>query len=173
MTVDHSDASVTQRVTLSTTVNGRAVRAVVAPRFTLADFLREELRLTGTHLGCEHGVCGACAVLVDGRSVRACLVFAVQVEGQDVVTVEGLQQHDTTTRLREAFTRHHGLQCGFCTSGMLVTATELLDDTTATGPLTEDTVREVLSGNTCRCTGYQGIVSAVLDAAGATQGGAR
>lgn len=159
--------TVEQRIAMTTTVNGTRVQAEVPSRLTLADFLREELRLTGTRLGCEHGVCGACSVLVDGRSVRACLSFAVQVDGREVMTVEGLQQHGTTTRLREAFTRHHGLQCGFCTSGMLVTATELLDDTESSAdrdPLTDETVREALSGNICRCTGYQGIVRAVLDA---------
>ncbi|WP_219416774.1 (2Fe-2S)-binding protein [Pseudonocardia nigra] len=151
--------------TLTTTVNGTAVRAEVLARLTLADFLRDHLRLTGTHLGCEHGVCGACAVLVDGSSVRSCLMFAVQVEGREVTTVEGLAECDTTRRLASEMTRHHGLQCGFCTSGMLVTATELLDDREGDDePLTEETVRKTLSGNVCRCTGYQGIVRAVLAA---------
>ena len=160
-------------VELRTTVNGQRVHATVLARLTLADFLREELRLTGTHLGCEHGVCGACSVLVDGRSVRACLLFAVQVEGADVVTVEGLQDNETTARLRGAFTRCHALQCGFCTPGMLVTATELLDDARSPRPLTDQTVREALSGNMCRCTGYQGIVHAVLEAAESTTGRTR
>ena len=155
-------------VELRTTVNGQRVHATVLARLTLADFLREELRLTGTHLGCEHGVCGACSVLVDGRSVRACLLFAVQVEGADVVTVEGLRDNETTARLRGAFTRCHALQCGFCTPGMLVTATELIDDAGTPRPLTGQMVREALSGNMCRCTGYQGIVHAVMEAAEST-----
>ena len=152
-------------VTVTTTVNGGVVRAEVPARLTLADFLRDRLRLTGTHVGCEHGVCGACAVLVDGRSVRACLLFAVQVDGREVTTVEGLTEHDTTRRLATEMTRHHGLQCGFCTAGVLVTATELLDEQEAADePLSEEVVRETLSGNVCRCTGYQGIVRAVLAA---------
>ena len=154
------------RVSVSTTVNGTEVRAEVPARLMLADFLRDHLGLTGTHLGCEHGVCGACTVLVDGESVRACLLFTPQVDGHDVTTVEGLAQHATTARLRAAFTRHHGLQCGYCTPGMLMTATELLD--AATDPMTEETVRDALSGNLCRCTGYQGIVAAVLDAGSGT-----
>jgi aerobic carbon-monoxide dehydrogenase small subunit len=152
------------RVRISVTVNGNVVHADVPARLLLADFLRDNLRLTGTHLGCEHGVCGACAVLVDGRSVRSCLLFAVQVDGASVTTVEGLQERPACARLRDAFHRHHGLQCGFCTPGMLVTATELLEDPARPHPLTGDVVREVLSGNVCRCTGYQGIVAAVLDA---------
>lgn len=171
MTADHAALAHAHRVTVTATVNGHEVTVEVPPRLTLADFLREELRLTGTHLGCEHGVCGACTVLVDGRSVRACLVFAVQVDGREVVTVEGLQENATTARLRCAFTRHHGLQCGFCTPGMLVAATELLDQRDPDEPLTERCVREALSGNTCRCTGYQGIVRAVLDAASPSNGG--
>lgn len=152
-------------VTLTTTVNGTEVRADVPARLTLADFLRDHLRLTGTHLGCEHGVCGACAVLVDGRSVRSCLMFAVQVDGCSVTTIEGLAAHESARRLAREMTRHHGLQCGFCTPGILVTATELLDDHDASEqPLSEETVRTTLSGNICRCTGYQGIVRAVLAA---------
>ncbi|KUI26869.1 (2Fe-2S)-binding protein [Mycobacterium sp. GA-2829] len=152
-------------VAVSVTVNGRAVSRSVPPRLTLADFLRDELNLTGTHLGCEHGVCGACTVFVDGRSARACLMLAVQVDGARVDTVEGLDVFEETGRLREAFCERGGLQCGFCTPGFLVTAVELLRDTDADKPLTEQTVREALSGNICRCTGYQGIVAAVLDAA--------
>jgi carbon-monoxide dehydrogenase small subunit len=171
MTVEQTDAAQIQRLRLTTTVNGNVVSVDVPPRLTLADLLRDELRLTGTHLGCEHGVCGACTVLVDGSSVRACLMFAVQVEGRQVVTVEGLQDHATTVRLKESFTRQHGLQCGFCTPGMLVVATELIDESDPAMPLTGACVREVLSGNTCRCTGYQGIVRAVLDAAGRSREG--
>jgi aerobic carbon-monoxide dehydrogenase small subunit len=150
---------------ITVTVNGRLVTRSVPSRLTLADFLRDELRLTGTHLGCEHGVCGACSVFVDGRSARACLTLAVQVDGSRVDTVEGLDAYEETSRLREAFSERGGLQCGFCTPGFLVTAVELLRDTDAEKPLTEDAVRKALSGNICRCTGYQGIVAAVLDAA--------
>ena len=165
MSIDHTTHHDPRRVRLTTTVNGQAVSIDVPPRLTLADLLRDELQLTGTHLGCEHGVCGACTALVDGRSVRTCLMFAVQVQGRQVTTVEGLQEHPTTALLRQAFTRNHGLQCGFCTPGMLVAATELIDSRDPTVPLTDATVREVLSGNICRCTGYQGITRAVLDAA--------
>lgn len=156
-------------VAVSVTVNGRAVSRSVPPRLTLADFLRDELGLTGTHLGCEHGVCGACSVFVDGASARACLMLAVQADGARVDTVEGLEVFEETARLREAFSERGGLQCGFCTPGFLVSAVELLRDTDAAKPLTEESVREALSGNICRCTGYQGIVQAVLDAASAPE----
>jgi aerobic carbon-monoxide dehydrogenase small subunit len=152
-------------VTISVTVNGRLFQRTVPPRLMLADFLRDELGLTGTHLGCEHGVCGACSVFIDGRSSRACLTLAVQVDGLRVDTVEGLDQFEETARLRESFSEYGALQCGFCTPGFLVTAVELLRDTDAEKPLTEHAVREALTGNICRCTGYQGIVRAVLDAA--------
>lgn len=151
------------------TVNGTVFRRTVPARMTLADFLRDELRLTGTHLGCEHGVCGACSVLIDGRSARACLTLAAQADGRAVTTVEGLTESPEARRLRAAFTERHGLQCGFCTPGFLISAVELLADTDTTKPLTEQAVREALSGNVCRCTGYQGIVEAVLDAAGDDQ----
>ncbi|OBG81308.1 4-hydroxybenzoyl-CoA reductase subunit gamma [Mycobacterium sp. E802] len=152
-------------VPISAVVNGRLIQRTVVPRLTLADFLRDELGLTGTHLGCEHGVCGACSVFLDGQSVRACLMLAVQIDGMRVTTVEGLEAFEETGRLREAFSERGGLQCGFCTPGFLVTAVELLRDPDTEKPLTEDSVREALSGNICRCTGYQGIVQAVLDAA--------
>jgi aerobic carbon-monoxide dehydrogenase small subunit len=158
-------ADAPQAVAISVTVNGRLVRRSIPPRRTLADFLRDDLSLTGTHLGCEHGVCGACSVFIDGRSARACLTLAVQVDGLRVDTVEGLDDFEETARLRQSFTEHGGLQCGFCTPGFLITAVELLRDTDAEKPLTEEVVREALSGNICRCTGYQGIVAAVLDAA--------
>ncbi|WP_020497947.1 (2Fe-2S)-binding protein [Sciscionella marina] len=148
-------------------VNGTRFRRTVAGRLSLADFLREELRLTGTHLGCEHGVCGACSVLVDGRSVRACLMLAAQADGREVTTVEGLGAE--ARPLRECLARRHGLQCGFCTPGFLITATELLQDNESGKPLTEDGVREALSGNICRCTGYQGIVEAVLEVGNDTE----
>jgi carbon-monoxide dehydrogenase small subunit len=158
-------ADVPRAVAVAITVNGREFRRAVAPRLTLADFLRDELGFTGTHLGCEHGVCGACSVFIEGRSARACLTLAAQVDGLRVDTVEGLDQFEETGRLRRALSESSGLQCGFCTPGFLITAVELLRDTDAEKPLTEEAVREALSGNICRCTGYQGIVQAVLDAA--------
>ncbi len=150
------------------TVNGKSHARVVKSRLTLADFLRHDLGLTGTHLGCEHGVCGACTVLVDGRSARSCLMFAVQANGCDVTTVEGLAPDGQLSPLQQAFMDHHGLQCGFCTPGMLITLTELLRDNAAP---TEQEVREALTGNLCRCTGYAGIVKAALDAAQRLRGG--
>ena len=158
-------ADVPPAVTVTMAVNGRQVVATVPARLTLADFLRDELGLTGTHLGCEHGVCGACTVFVEGRSARACLMLAAQADGLRIDTVEGLDQFDEAERLKRAFAQRGGLQCGFCTPGFLVTAVELLRDPDAEKPLTADSVREALSGNICRCTGYQGIVAAVLDAA--------
>ena len=145
------------------TVNDEAVELDVEPRLTLADALREELGLTGTHLGCEHGVCGACTVLVDGEPARSCLMFAVQAEGASVRTVEGLADADGSLHpLQEAFAEHHGLQCGFCTPGMLMTAVHLLD----TRPDADrETIRAEMSGNICRCTGYAGIVDAIEAAA--------
>jgi carbon-monoxide dehydrogenase small subunit len=143
-------------------VNGTARRATVEPRLTLADFLRERCALTGTHLGCEHGVCGACTVLLDGDAVRSCLVFAVQADGAEVTTVEGLTPADGLSTVQAAFRDNHGLQCGFCTPGFVVTVTALLD---ANPRPTDDEIREGLSGNVCRCTGYQGILRAVRAAA--------
>jgi carbon-monoxide dehydrogenase small subunit len=154
--------------TVELTVNGQAQRATVEPRTTLADFVREECALTGTHLGCEHGVCGACTVLVDGDPVRACLVFAVQADGSEVTTVEGLSSPDgDLSPVQAAFRDCHGLQCGFCTPGFVVTVTAFLRD--HPDP-TDDEIRESLSGNLCRCTGYQGILRAVRQAADAAQG---
>ena len=150
------------------TVNGKSHARVVEARLTLADFLRHELGLTGTHLGCEHGVCGACTVLVDGRTARACLMFAVQANGCEVTTVEGLTPDDGLSVLQQAFMDNHGLQCGFCTPGMLITLTELLRDNPDP---TEHEVRDALTGNLCRCTGYAGIVKAALDAAQRLRGG--
>jgi carbon-monoxide dehydrogenase small subunit len=138
-------------------------RASVAPRLTLADYLREHCHLTGTHLGCEHGVCGACTVLVDGAAVRSCLVFAVQADAADVTTVEGLAAQDgELSPVQQAFRDHHGLQCGFCTPGFVVSVTAYLRD--HPDP-TDDEIRVALSGNLCRCTGYQGILAAVRAAA--------
>lgn len=143
------------------TVNGRTERARVPVRRTLADFLREDLGLTGTHLGCEHGVCGACTVEIDGEPVRSCLVLAVQAAGHEVRTVEGLAAPDgTLSPLQEAFWDHHALQCGFCTPGFLMTADAFVRDHPGA---TEEEVREALSGNLCRCTGYQPIVEAVYE----------
>jgi carbon-monoxide dehydrogenase small subunit len=152
-----------EHLTVALTVNGEAVARDIPARLSLADFLREELRLTGTHLGCEHGVCGACTVLLDGEPVRACLMLAVQARGRAVTTVEGLAAKDgTLTPLQAAFQNHHALQCGFCTPGMLMTATALLAENPHP---TADEVRDAISGNICRCTGYVQIVDAVLDAA--------
>ncbi|MCH7635872.1 MAG: (2Fe-2S)-binding protein [Proteobacteria bacterium] len=148
---------------LSVTVNGTPYEEVVEVRLTLADFLRQQLALTGTHLGCEHGVCGACTVLVDGRSARSCLMLAVQVNGREITTIEGIAPSDEELHpLQQAFADNHGLQCGFCTPGMLTTMVEFLRDNPAPS---ERQVQEALSGNLCRCTGYQGVVAAVLDAA--------
>jgi aerobic carbon-monoxide dehydrogenase small subunit len=151
----------TRKITL--TVNGQQHQAEVEVRLTLADFLRHSLRLTGTHLGCEHGVCGACTILLDGLTARSCLMLAVQADGHEISTVEGLApSEDKLNPLQEAFRDNHGLQCGFCTPGMLMTLTEFLRDNPDP---TEQEVRIAISGNLCRCTGYQGIVAAALDAA--------
>ena len=144
---------------ISVVVNGEERRRRVEARRTLADFIREDCALTGTHLGCEHGVCGACTVLVDGEAVRSCLMFAVQADGADIVTVEGLGGPDgTLSPVQEAFREEHGLQCGFCTPGFIVTVTQFLREN---ADPTDDEIREGISGNLCRCTGYQGIVRAV------------
>lgn len=145
------------------TVNGLERKGTIESRMTLADFLREVCRLTGTHLGCEHGVCGACTVLVDGDAVRSCLVFAVQVDGAEVTTIEGIASPDgSLSTVQEAFRDCHGLQCGFCTPGFIVSVTAFLRD--HPDP-TDVEIREALSGNLCRCTGYQGILEAVRRAA--------
>jgi carbon-monoxide dehydrogenase small subunit len=150
------------------TVNGEAQRGRVEARRTLADFLREDCRLTGTHLGCEHGVCGACTVLLDGAAVRSCLMFAVQADGRQVTTVEGLGSPDGQLNpVQAAFREAHGLQCGFCTPGFVVSATAYLRDHPDPG---DQEIREALSGNLCRCTGYQGILKAMRLAAGAGVG---
>ncbi len=144
-------------------VNGEPRRAEVEARLTLADFLREACGLTGTHLGCEHGVCGACTVLVDGEAVRSCLMFAVQAQGSEVTTIEGLGGPDgELTDVQQAFRACHGLQCGFCTPGFVVSVTAFLQDHPSP---TDQEIREGLSGNLCRCTGYQGIINAVRLAA--------
>ncbi len=149
--------------TIVVTVNGARREATVPVRLTLADFLRQRLGLTGTHLGCEHGVCGACTVLFDGYSARSCLMLAVQADGHDIMTVEGIAPDASTLHpLQEAFRDNHGLQCGFCTPGILTTLIELLRDNP--NP-TEQDIRVGISGNLCRCTGYHNIVAAALDAA--------
>jgi carbon-monoxide dehydrogenase small subunit len=148
--------------TIRVTVNGRPYEKTVEVRKTLADFLRDDLDLTGTHLGCEHGVCGACTVVLDGAAVRSCLLFAVQAHGRELQTVEGLADGERLNPLQEAFRRHHGLQCGFCTPGFLMTLTCFLRE--CPDP-TEAEVREAISGNLCRCTGYKNIVAAALAAA--------
>ena len=142
-------------------VNGERVKVGVEPRTSLADCLRRELKPTGTHVGCEHGVCGACTVIVDGAAVRSCLMLAVQADGVEIVTVEGLSNDEELSPLQASFRRHHALQCGFCTPGILTTAHALLSEEPDADAVR---VREVLSGNVCRCTGYVSIVEAILDA---------
>jgi carbon-monoxide dehydrogenase small subunit len=156
-------------VDVTLTVNGTNRQVRVQPRKTLADTLREDLRLTGTHLGCEHGVCGACTVLLDGAAVRSCLIFAVQAAGAEVTTVEGLTPADgALSPVQQAFKDCHGLQCGFCTPGFVVSVTAMLADNANPS---DDEIREGLSGNLCRCTGYQGIIAAVKQAASVQAGG--
>jgi aerobic-type carbon monoxide dehydrogenase small subunit (CoxS/CutS family) len=157
-----SDSTGTREITL--TVNGVPCTRAVPTRLLLADFLRQDLGLTGTHLGCEHGICGACTILVDGCSSRSCLMLAVQADGCEVTTVEGLAQGAALHPLQQAFWEKHGLQCGFCTPGVLMSLLELLRE--VPDP-TEAEVREVLSGHLCRCTGYQNIVASALAAAAA------
>ncbi len=150
--------------TIKVVVNGASFEAEVETRTTLADFLRNQAGLTGTHVGCEHGVCGVCTILFDGKTARSCLLLAVQANGHEITTIEGVAAPDGTLHpLQTAMSKHHGLQCGFCTPGVLMTLMEFLRD--RPDP-TEEEVRDVLSGNLCRCTGYQGIVNAALDAAG-------
>ena len=157
----------TDRRSIKVTVNSEVHEHEVEPRLLLSDFLRSTLGLTGTHVGCEHGVCGACTVMVDGDSVRSCLMFAVQADGCRIETVEGLGAIDSLNRLQQSFHEHHALQCGFCTPGMLVTATDLMKKY----PLaTDEEIRKGLSGNLCRCTGYQHIVQAVRAVVGKENG---
>ena len=155
-------------VNVSMTVNGRAVSEEVEDRTLLVEFLREKLRLTGTHVGCDTSQCGACVVHVDGRSVKACTMLAIQARGADVTTIEGLADNGTLHPMQEAFRRNHGLQCGFCTPGMVMSALDLV----ARNPDPSDTeVREWLEGNLCRCTGYHNIVKSILAGAAAMGGG--
>ena len=158
-----------ERLSVRLTVNGRVVEREVVARLSLADFLRESLGLTGTHVGCEHGVCGACTVFVDGRSARSCLLFAVQLDGATVTTIEGLTPPEGLSPLQQAFCATHAMQCGFCTPGMIVTATELLRANPAPSP---DEIREALAGNLCMCTGYVNIVRAVEHASSGRRGSA-
>jgi carbon-monoxide dehydrogenase small subunit len=150
------------RVALDIRVNGETLSGVAEVRTLLSDFLRHAVGMTGVHVGCEHGVCGACTVLLDGHPVRSCLMFAVQARRHEITTIEGLAQGNDMHPVQEAFRKHHGLQCGFCTPGMVLTAVDLLR---RCPEQTELSVREGMSGNLCRCTGYEGIVHAVLDAA--------
>lgn len=147
---------------ITVTVNGHSHTQLVEPRMLLSDFLRHQLGLTGTHVGCEHGVCGACTILLDGRSARSCLTLAVQVDGANIQTVEGLGTVEQLGRVQQAFRDHHGLQCGFCTPGFLMTITDMLLHHNLDN---DDEIREALSGNICRCTGYEHIVAAVRELA--------
>jgi len=156
-----------ERLSIRLTINGRVVEREVSARRSLADFLREDLGLTGTHVGCEHGVCGACTVFVDGKSARSCLLFAVQLDGATVTTIEGLTPPEGLSPLQQAFCAAHAMQCGFCTPGMVVAATELLEKNPS--PSTEE-IREALGGQLCMCTGYVNIVRAVTEAAAARRG---
>jgi carbon-monoxide dehydrogenase small subunit len=149
---------VSDQITVSVTVNGTQYKRTVEPRLLLSDFLRHELGLTGTHVGCEHGVCGACTIIFDGKPVRSCLMFAVQADGHEITTVEGLGTMDDLHPLQEAFQEAHAVQCGFCTPGFLMTLVPFLEENP--NP-TEAEIREAISGNLCRCTGYQHIVDAV------------
>jgi carbon-monoxide dehydrogenase small subunit len=161
---------VSETVAISVTINGKAYEKPAEPRLNLADYLRTVIGLTGTHVGCEHGACGACTVLVDGRSVRSCLMLAVQARGRNVTTVEGLaQSDDALSVLQQAFRERHALQCGFCTPGMLMTLAEMLQDRPQAD---EAEIRDTLSGNICRCTGYAAIIDAALDALAEARSGA-
>ena len=167
--MDARGGSEAVKIDIGVTVNGRKYQARIEPRLLLSDFLRDTIGLTGTHVGCEHGVCGACTILVNGDSVRSCLTLAVRTDGMDIVTVEGLGTPDHLNALQSEFREKHGLQCGFCTPGMLMTAMDLLKKY----PLASDEeIREGLSGNLCRCTGYQNIVAAIRSAVSLRNGSA-
>ena len=166
MTTLHRAAA--ERFTLHLTLNGQRRSGEAEPRMLLCDFLRHELQAFGVHVGCEHGVCGACTVLLDGRAVRSCTQYAAQADGADIVTVEGLAEPGTLNEVQRAFAKHHALQCGFCTPGILCSVTHFLRDTPAPD---ERQVRDMLSGHICRCTGYAPIVAAVLEAATAIRKG--
>jgi aerobic carbon-monoxide dehydrogenase small subunit len=164
------ESSPSPECTIRTTINGEPVSCQVQAREHLADFLRRHLGLTGTHLGCEHGVCGACTVIVDGKAVRGCLMLAVQIDGADVVTIEGTDNDPVVRALKNAFEQKNSLQCGFCTPAMLLTAAELLRQNSHPS---REVIRDHLSGNYCRCTGYQSIVEAVQSASEALSGSAQ
>ena len=153
------------------TVNGHRHEVAVEARRTLADMLRHDLGYTGTHLGCEHGICGACTVILDGAPVRACLVFGVQADGAEVRTVEGLADGDELSDLQQSFSDHHGLQCGFCTPGFLMLAEAYLAEPDTSSPLSEGQARDLVASNLCRCTGYQGIIDAIVATAQARRAG--
>ncbi|MGB7181241.1 MAG: (2Fe-2S)-binding protein [Burkholderiaceae bacterium] len=157
------------KISISTTINDEAVSATVDARVNLVDFLRSERGLTGSHVGCEHGVCGACTVQVDGVPIRGCLMLAAQVDGAHVQTIEGLSDSGKLAGLQAAFLKHNALQCGFCTAGMLLTAFELTESVKADGAPDRDAIREHISGNYCRCTGYQAIVDAIEEVVQAKQ----
>ena len=156
------EAKAGDRLTIRFRLNGREVSGKAEPRMQLADFIRQVLHQTGTHVGCEHGVCGACTVMVDGRAVRSCTLYAVQAEGCEIVTVEGVSDANSLNDLQQAFRRHHALQCGFCTAGILISATQFLAENKNPA---EHEVRDMLSGHLCRCTGYAGMVDAILETA--------
>ncbi|WP_080872763.1 (2Fe-2S)-binding protein [Oceanobacillus timonensis] len=147
-----------QRAKVSLTINGRVVEKYVEPRRLLSDFIREDLALTGTHVGCEHGVCGSCTILFNGSAVRSCLMFTVQADGSEIKTIEGLFENGEMSSLQEAFIESHGLQCGFCTPGILMSAYEILQSDTRPS---KKEIKEILSGHLCRCTGYEGIIEAI------------
>jgi carbon-monoxide dehydrogenase small subunit len=159
---EHSLQVSDEPAVITVTVNGQKRRAMAEPRMLLSDFVRHELGLTGTHVGCEHGVCGACSIRVDGEVVRSCLMFAVQADGSTVETIEGMANGGALHPIQEAFREEHGLQCGFCTPAMVLTTERLLEENPEP---TEPEIREYLTGNVCRCTGYQGIVASVKCAA--------
>lgn len=167
MTIRSLPAS--ERSRIEFTLNGQQRAGEAEPRMLLSDFLRHELQAFGVHVGCEHGVCGACTVLVDGRAMRSCTQYAVQADGRNIVTVEGLAEAGTMNALQQAFAKHHALQCGYCTPGILCSATDFLKQTPSPS---EQQVRDMLSGHICRCTGYASIVAAILEAADAIRTGA-
>jgi carbon-monoxide dehydrogenase small subunit len=157
----------TEKIDITLTINGRVHAVTVEPRKTLADVIRDECGQTGTHIGCEHGICGACTVILGDDAVRSCLMFAVQAQGKPIRTVEGLADGDTLHPLQQAFIAHHGLQCGFCTPGFLMLAVNALE---RNPQITDDEILDVLSSNLCRCTGYQNIIKAVRSAAAEMRG---
>jgi carbon-monoxide dehydrogenase small subunit len=165
--LQHGMAGMTEKVEITLTINGRAHTVAVEPRKTLVDVIRDECGQTGTHIGCEHGVCGACTVILGDEAVRSCLMFAVQAQGKPIRTVEGLADGDTLHPLQQAFITHHGLQCGFCTPGFLMLAVNALE---RNPDITDEEILDLLASNLCRCTGYQNIIKAVRSAAAEMRG---